>query len=138
MTRLAIVFGVVAMLGWGLWSIFAKLATRTVPPALAMVISYVTGALIAFGYVYTQRGGFGTLPMDGVLLAAIGGVFAGIAGVAFYMGLEAGRASIITTVSALYFIVAVVLGVLFLGESVSLTDLGGIGFAVMAVLLLAQ
>ena len=138
MTRMAIVFGVVAMLGWGIWTVLAKLATRTVSPALAMVISYATGAVIALGYVYTQRGGFASPPMDGVLLAAAAGVFAGVAGVAFYMGLEVGRASIITTVSALYFVVAVVVGILFLGESVSLTDVAGIGFAVFAVLLLAQ
>jgi uncharacterized membrane protein len=134
---MAVLFGILAMLGWGLWSVLAKLATRSLPPALAMVISYATGALIALGYVSSQRGGF-ALPTEGVLLAAAAGIFAGIGGVAFYMGLDAGRASIVTTVSALYFVVAAVFGIVILGESLDLADLGGIGFAVVAVVLLAK
>lgn len=137
MTRMAILFGLLAMVGWGLWTVLAKLATRSVPPALAMAVSYATAVVVAFTYVYTQRGGF-VMEVDGLLLAAAAGIFAGIAGVAFYMGLETGRTSIVTTVSALYFVVAALIGILLLGESVELTDLGGIGFAILAVVLLAQ
>ena len=137
MVSMAILFGIVAMLGWGFWAVFAKLATNTLPPALAMVISYVTASLIAFGYVYTQRASL-TLPMDGVLLAAVAGLFAGIGGVVFYMGLDIGRASIVTTLGALYFAVPVVVGILFLGEVMDAADAAGIGFAIVAVLLLAR
>ncbi|MFB6095461.1 MAG: EamA family transporter [Halodesulfurarchaeum sp.] len=137
MLRSAVLFGIVAMLGWGLWSVLAKLATRSLPPALAMVVSYATGAVIALGYVYAQRGSL-TLPVEGVLLAGIAGVFAGIGGVAFYMGLNQGRAAVVTTVSALYFVVAALIGVVVLGETIDLYDVGGIGFAVLAVVLLAR
>ncbi len=137
MTRMAILYGLLAMFGWGLWTVLAKLATDSVPPALAMAISYATAVIVALTYVYTRRGGF-VLDMDGMVLAAAAGVFAGIGAVAFYMGLETGRTSIITTVSALYFVVAAVIGILLLGEPVDLTDIGGIGFAVVAVVLLAR
>lgn len=137
MVSMAILFGIVAMLGWGFWAVFAKLATNTLPPALAMVISYATASIIAFGYVYAQRASL-SLPMDGVLLAAVAGIFAGIGGVVFYMGLDIGRASIVTTLGALYFAVPVVVGVLFLGEALDVSDLGGIGFAVLAVFFLAR
>lgn len=134
---MAIIFGLVAMLGWGFWAVFAKLATDTLPPALAMVISYATASIIAFGYVYTQRASL-TLPMDGVVLAAVAGLFAGIAGVVFYMGLDIGRASVVTTLGALYFAVPVVVGVLFLGEAIDASDLTGVGFAALAVFFLAR
>lgn len=137
MLRSAVLFGIVAMLGWGLWSVLAKLATRSLSPALAMVVSYATGAVIAFGYVYAQRGSL-SLPMEGVLLAGVAGVFAGIGGVAFYMGLNQGRAAVVTTVSGLYFVVAALIGVVVLGEAIDLYDVGGIGFAVLAVVLLAR
>ncbi|GAA5059491.1 hypothetical protein GCM10025751_43540 [Haladaptatus pallidirubidus] len=39
--------------------------------------------------------------------------------------------------TALYFVVAAVLGVVFLGESVSVRDMAGIGLAIGAVALLA-
>ena len=66
------------------------------------------------------------------------GVFAGIATVAFYAGLERGRTTVVTTVSVLYFVVAAVLGVAVLGETVEATDVAGVGFAVLAVVLLAR
>ena len=66
------------------------------------------------------------------------GVFAGIAAVAFYAGPERGQTSVVTTVSALYFVVAAVLGVAVLGETVEATDVAGVGFAVLSVVLLAR
>jgi len=137
MVATAIGFGLLAMLGWGLWAVFAKLATNTLPPALAMVISYATGTVIAFGYVLSQRGSF-SVPTEGALLATVAGIFAGVAGVAFYSGLDLGRASVVTTVSALYFAVPVVVGILFLGEIIDAADVAGIGFAIVAVVLLAR
>lgn len=70
-------------------------------------------------------------------LALLAGVASAVAAVAFSAGLETGRTSIVTTISALYFVVAVVLGVVVLGESVSARELVGLGCAVVAVLLLA-
>lgn len=66
------------------------------------------------------------------------GVFAGIAAVTFYAGPERGQTSVVTTVSVLYFVVAAVLGVAVLGETVEATDVAGVGFAVLAVVLLAR
>lgn len=65
-------------------------------------------------------------------------MFAGIAAVAFYAGPERGQTSVVTTVSVLYFVVAAVPGVAVLGETVEATDVAGVGFAVLAVVLLAR
>lgn len=137
MTQHAVALAVVAMLGWGVWTVLANQATRTIDPEIAMILSYATGVLVALGYVAVRNE---PLQFDrtGVTLALAAGVFAGIGAVAFYAGLSAGRASIVTTVSALYFVVAAILGVAVLGESLSLTDGLGIGFAVLAVSLLAN
>ena len=44
-------FGLLAMVAWGVWSVVAEVATDHVSPEVAMVVSYATGAAIAFGYV---------------------------------------------------------------------------------------
>ncbi|MFB6081904.1 MAG: EamA family transporter [Halanaeroarchaeum sp.] len=137
MLRLALGYAVLAMLTWGIWSVLATLATRSMPPALAMVISYGTGAAIALAYVFANRGNL-ALPTDGVLLAAGAGIFAGIGGVAFYAGLQTGRSAVVTTVSALYFVVAAVIGVVVLGETVDAYDVAAVGFAMLAVALFAR
>lgn len=137
MLRLAILYGVVAMLGWGVWSVLAKLATQSLPPALAMVVSYATGAAIALGYVFLTRGTV-SVSAEGVAMAAGAGVFAGIGAVAFYAGLQQGRSAVVTTVSALYFVVAALIGVAVLGESLDRFDVVGIAFAIVAVALFAR
>jgi drug/metabolite transporter (DMT)-like permease len=136
MASIGLLFALAAMLCWGVWTVLATLATRSLAPEAAMVVSYATGAALAFGYVLVSRG-VPALPGRGVALAGLAGVFAGGGAVAFYAGLSRGSAAIVTTVSALYFVVAAILGVVVLGESLAVRDLAGIGFAVLAIALLA-
>ena len=136
MVSSAVVFAVVAMLGWGLWAVFAELATRSIQPEVAMIVSYLTGVVIAVGYVVSSGREY-TFAGDGLAIAAVAGVFSGIGAVAFYTGLSEGRTGVVTTISALYFVVAAVIGVALLGESLSLRDAAGIAFALAAVALFA-
>ncbi|MFC4245485.1 EamA family transporter [Natribaculum luteum] len=137
MSQHAVSLAVVAMLGWGLWTVLANEATRTLEPELAMILSYTAGVVVAVGYVAVQSDPI-ALERTGVTYALAAGVFAGIAAVAFYAGLSAGHVGIVTTISALYFLVPAVLGVLVLGESLALKDALGIACAALAVLLLAN
>ena len=129
-------YGLLAMVTWGVWSVIAEMATEHVQPEVAMVVSYGTGAAIAFGYVLSRPA-----PVEfstrGVGIAAVAGVFAGVGAVAFYVGLDRGSTSVVTTVSALHFVVAAVIAVLFLNESASLRTVAGIATAGVAVWLLA-
>ncbi|MCO8246315.1 MULTISPECIES: EamA family transporter [unclassified Haladaptatus] len=136
MVRTAIYFALVGMLTWGVWAVFADLATRTLAPEVAMAISYVVGVGVAIAYIAVQSDPV-SLSGSGVAFAVAGGVFSGIGSISYYAALQRGNTAIATTVTALYFVVAAVLGVLFLGDSVDLRDLAGIGLAIGAVALLA-
>lgn len=125
-----------AMFSWGLWAVLANQATQSIEPTVAMIISYLTGVLVAAGYV-TITGHDLSFSSIGVGYALTAGVFSGIGAVAFYAGLAAGRTATVTTISALYFVVAAVLGLLVLGESVTWHDTLGIVFAAVAVTLIA-
>jgi drug/metabolite transporter (DMT)-like permease len=137
MVRTAIALALVTMVLWGGWSATAKVATRYVAPETAMGISYATGACVAIAYIALNGEGTLSLPPRGVALALGAGIFSGIGGIAFYAGLQQGESAVVTTVSAMYFIVAALVGVAVLGETLGLRELAGIGFAVVAVALLA-
>ncbi|MCT9095969.1 EamA family transporter [Haloarchaeobius sp. HME9146] len=130
-------WAVLAMLAWGLWAVVADLATQTVSPTVAMVVSYLVGAGLALGYVFTQPESI-EYTRDGLVTAGVAGVFAGLGAVAFYAGLARGSTSVVTTVSALYFVVAAAIGIAVLDEPVTVHRIAGIGFAVVAVVLLAR
>lgn len=138
MSRIAVTFAIVSMFAWGIWSVVVKEATREITPETAMIISYVASVAVALGYLFVIRGGPTSLSSRGIGLALLAGVFGAVGAIAFYVGLSAGRTAIVTTISALYFVVAAVIGVLILGESVAISDVVGVGFAVAAVALLAQ
>ena len=131
-----VLFAVVAMLAWGLWAALADVATRTIDPTVAMVLSYATSVGVALAYV-ALSGQEVSLEGSGVGWALAAGVFAGVGAVAFYAGLADGRTGVVTTISALYFVVAALVGVAVLGESLGLREVAGVGFAVLAVALLA-
>ncbi|WP_132061542.1 EamA family transporter [Halorussus amylolyticus] len=136
MTRTTILLAGVGMLSWGVWAMFAELATRTLEPEVAMVISYVAGVTVAVGYIVSQ-GLSPTLSGSGVGYAIAGGLFSGVGAISYYAALQHGSAAIATTVTALYFVVAAILGVVFLGESVGVRDVAAIALAVGAVALLS-
>lgn len=132
-----VVFGVVAAIAWGFWAVFADLATRTLAPEVAMVCSYSVGILVALGYILSRNDPV-SIARSGVGFALVAGVFSGAGAVSYYHALESGAASIATTLTALYFVVAAVLGVLVLDDSLELTDAAGIACAVVAVVLIAR
>lgn len=136
-TRTAVTFALLAMASWGVWAVLAKLATRTIAPTTAMIVSYATSVGVALGYVLVTRQAI-ALSGRGTAFALAAGVFAGAGAVAFYAGLDHGRTGIVTTISALYFVVAAAIGVVALGESLDLRSLVGIAFAIGAVALLAR
>lgn len=130
----ALLFALGTMVFWGLWAIFAKVATRSLLPETAMVISYAASVPIVLTYIAVQEKNI-SLSISGVGFALLAGLFGAIGGVCFYAGLSHGRTAVVTTVGALYFIVAASLGVVFLGESIGLREIAGMGFAIAAVVL---
>lgn len=138
MVNTAILLAVVTMVTWGLWAIFARLATDSLLPETAMVVSYAVGTLIAGLYVVVGRKVPTDVVYDGLFYASLAGVASASGGIALYAALARGDAATVTTISALYFIVAAIIAVVFLEESVQVTDAAGILLAGIAIALIAK
>jgi transporter family protein len=132
------IFAVCCVGSWGVWGFIAKLATgRGVHPLTLSVISSLTGAF-ATGAVFFlmrppwERGG------SNLLFALLAGVCGSAGGIAFYLALHHGRASVVVPLSSLYPAVTILLSLVFLDERPSPTQSIGIVLALIASLLLGM
>lgn len=126
----------ITLLIWGLWAFLPKLALRTFDPRSVLVWESLGSMLVGVGVLLSTGFRVQTTPA-GVLAAIVAGV-CGLGGaLLFLVALDRGKASVVVPYTSLYPVVTLVLSVLFLGERPSLTNLLGVLFAMVAVVLLS-
>lgn len=123
------------MVTWGLWVVAATYASESIAPVTAAAISYAVATALTVGYVIVSGASLAVTPKGGVF-AVVAGVFAAIGLVATYVGLSIGSTATVTTVGALYFVVAALIGITILGDPVSPSKVAGIILAVVAIALI--
>ncbi|WP_200531173.1 EamA family transporter [Halorubrum sp. LN27] len=130
-------FAVGAMLLYTGWAFLAKLATNGIPSEQAVVYTYVAGISVAVTYVAVSGD---TIVADpgSISIALAAGVFLGAGTLSYYLALSGGSAAISTAISGMYILGTAVLAIIFLDESLTVTQLAGLGCAVVAVVLLAR
>jgi uncharacterized membrane protein len=132
----SILLALFAMVMYGLWSVLSKLSTQSIAPEVALVLSYGSAGALVLGYVVA----FGDPPdlaAEGVGYALLSGVVVSIGTVAYYHGLRIGNTAVVTTITAMFFVVASLIGITFLGESLGLYDAIGFGLALLAIVFIA-
>ncbi len=101
-----------AMLLWGLWGFFSKLTTnfiRDVDAAVYQAIGTLTVTLIAAFFVRFQPKG----NPNGILFAVLSGASAALATFFFFSAITRGRSVVVVSMTALYPLVTLALGVIF-------------------------
>lgn len=125
-----------AFVCWGVWAFLPKLTTRYIDPKSAIVYEAVGGlvvalvilALIAFKPAAEPRG---------IVLALSTGILGATGAFAFLYAVTKGPVTLVSTGTALYPILAIVLACFFLNESVTLRQGFGIVLALIAVALIS-
>lgn len=133
-----VAFAVVAMVAWGLWAVFATLATRTVRPGVATTVSFLAAIAVTATYTAVWHPPETTAVSPDLGYAVLAGVALSVGSISFYLGLATGRTSVVTAVSAMYFVVAAVVGVVVFGDSLSALNQAGVVLAAVAIGLLVQ
>lgn len=137
MQNLWLLFTLAAMLLWGFWGFFSKMATqslRDVDAAVYQAIGSVLVAGIAAFFIRFQAGG---KPI-GILYAVLSGVSAALATFFFFGAITRGRSVVVVSMTALYPLVTLGLSALFLHEVLTLRQLLGVGLALGAIVLLSS
>jgi uncharacterized membrane protein len=132
-------FAALAVIAWGLWGLFGKIALERGMSSHAILVAEgvmgFMGGLIVLGGLHMRR-----LPLPWQEAWNWYGFLSGAAlagGIGFYyVALRGERLSIVVPLTAVYPLVAVLLGMLFLGERLSPLQWAGIGLTTAGVVLL--
>lgn len=133
----AVLFGLITMVTWGIWIVLGNAASESIDPRTAAAISYLIAGLLALGFAVISDASL-AITARGGLLAGVAGLFTGIGLISMYVGLSRGSTTIVSTFGAMYFVVAAIIGMVVLGDEVTITRVTGIAFAVIGMVLVAR
>jgi drug/metabolite transporter (DMT)-like permease len=126
--------GLVATLGFGLWSAVFAISTREYPWVAMIVLLRATSFVFIGSYIAARRIDLRVFrDRTALALAAIVGVGDTLANAFFAIGIESGYASLAATGTGMYPIVPAVLGMIALGERLAPNQLVGIGLLVVGL-----
>jgi len=129
-------YALLTVVMWGIWGVFSKFASAHSKPR--QVLLFQSAGVLAFALVVLLIENFKfEWSAPGFSWSFAAGFFTFIGFLTFFAALEDGKASTVVTLSALYPVVTILLSVIFLREKISLKETIGIGFALVASVLLA-
>jgi len=125
------------MIAWGFWITLGDVASNSIDPVTAAAISYIAAAVVTTAYAFVSDASL-AVTNEGLLFSLVAGVAAAIGVVSTFVGVSVGSTAVVATVGGMYFVTAAAIGVLVLGEPISLTKVAGIGLAIVAIVLINQ
>lgn len=131
-------FSICCVLCWGGWALVSKLGTNDISASGMQFI-------FAFGFIPVALLALVLKPvkfekdLKGIAYGLGNGVLAGIGGLALFAAYRTGGStSVITVATALYPMITVVLAFLILKERLTRLQIVGLGFAALAMIILAS
>ncbi len=140
MSRTALLYAIIALVGWGSAPLFDKLALGSLSAGAAVVLRTVFASLMLVGYGATAGWlqDITSAKAIPVLLLAVGTLLSPVIGNFAYMkALQGAEASQVTPITASYSLVAVGLAILFLGERLTSPKILGAVLIVVGVMLVS-
>jgi transporter family protein len=128
-------YSLLCVLSWGGWAFLSKLGSREIPPD-TMQFLFTVGALpVGFALLAGRRFKLEKSP-KGIFYAVLNGVLSGIGGLTLFAAYHTnGNTALITSASALYPMVTVILAVLILREQIRPIQILGLVFAAVAIVI---
>ncbi|MEM2889963.1 MAG: DMT family transporter [Candidatus Hadarchaeum sp.] len=128
-----VLFGLVAMLSWGVADFFAARAIRQAGVFRTLVWGQTVGLLVLITVAFLVGVAVPSFYMLMIILLA--GSLNVVACLSFYQGLQVGKVSIVSPVSASWVVVTVILSLAFLGENLSQSQAIGVVLTIAGIFL---
>lgn len=128
-----VLFGLVAMLSWGVADFFAARAIRQAGVFRTLVWGQTVGLLVLITVAFLVGVAVPSFYMLMIILLA--GSLNVVACLSFYQGLQVGKVSIVSPVSASWVVVTVILSLAFLGENLSQSQAIGVVLTISGIFL---
>lgn len=125
-----------AVLGWGIGSLFNKVANDNMHPIMVsatatVVFIILLGLTFAF-YKFDYK-----VNSTGIIAATVGGLCMCLASMAYFYALRGGHAGIITALTSMYPVLTLILSMIFLKETITMRQGIGVVFAIIAFILMS-
>ena len=124
-----------ALIIYGLWGFFPKLAVTYINPASALIYEVAGAMLVGLASLFWV----GFQPEShpkGILFAVLTGVAGMLGTLCFFAAASRGKLSVVVSMTALYPLITILLAAIFLREPVTAKQILGMLCAVAAILLL--
>lgn len=124
-----------AILGWGIGSLFYKVANDNMHPVMVstvVTLVYIILTPLTFLVIKFDR----AVNTTGVLFSILGGTAMAIGSMGYFFALKKGGAGEITTVTALYPALTLLLSIFFLNEDMTWRKGIGVGLALVSFIVL--
>ena len=131
------IFGLFALIVWGVWGFLPKLATRYIEPRSVLVFQTI-GSILVTIVILATIDFKPELHTKGVTFAIVTGIIGTLGTASFLYSIAKGKASIVVTMTALYPIITVILSLLILKESITIKQGIAIILALTAMALFAS
>ncbi len=126
---------VLAMVLWGVWGLFQKLATNEMSPRNVYFASALGAVSVVLALLATTKF---PIPMnyEGAFFGVLAGVCSSLGGLFFLQAISRGEVAIVITFTALYPLVSIILSFILLHETITLKQGIGIVLAIFSMVLL--
>ena len=131
-----IIFGIIAMLGWGASDVFIAQSARGAGTLRAFLWSQIISVALLL-LIFLEYYSVPVLSARVLGIVALAGFFGVIANLAFFKSLEVGKVSITMPVASCWAVVVVFLGIYFLGEKLTALQAYGVFFAIAGAVLVS-
>jgi len=131
-----VIFAILALLVWGFWGFFPKLATNYISPRSVLVYE-VIGAIIVGMAVLFLVNFKPEVNAKGITFAILTGIAGTLGALFFIFAVSRGETSVVVTTTALYPLVTITLAFLILKEPITIKQGVGMIFAFAAMMLLS-
>ena len=129
------IWTILAMVTFGAWGFFPKLAVNYISPQSALIYQVIGGLFVGIVGLAMINFKPETHPM-GILYAFLTGITGVLGTLFYYAAASRGQISIVVSLTALYPLITIMLAIIFLHETLMLKQVIGLGFAVAAIVLL--
>ncbi len=130
-------YAVLSLLLYGFWGFFPKLAVKEISPESALVYEIV-GALCV-GITTILFMGFNVdFSPKGFLFAFLTGISGMVGTLFFFKATKGGPVSVVVSLTALYPLITIILGAIFLKEPITFRQFVGMAIALFAIYLMSS
>jgi transporter family protein len=127
---------ILSLIIYGFWGFFPKIAVTYINPQSALIFEVAGALIVGLGALFYSGFHPQTHP-KGILFAILTGV-AGMLGTFFYFTAAGkGKISIVASMTALYPLITIILAAVILREPITMKQIFGMAFALIALFLFA-